>query len=208
MSREPHDVLVVGAGITGLTAAYELQRRGLRVRVLEASSRAGGLIHTEHAGGFTIEAGPDSLLTSKPAAVDLARELGLEPELQRVRPPGGAFVLRGRTLYPLPRPSLLGIPLTWRALAGYTLLPPAARARLALERFIPARRDPGDESIGSFFRRRFGAATVDLIAQPLLVCIDAGDIETLSMQALFPRLIETERTHGSIMRAPAAAPPP
>jgi oxygen-dependent protoporphyrinogen oxidase len=208
MSHEPSvDVLVIGAGITGLTAAYALQRRGLRVRLVEASPRAGGLIRTEHIDGFTIEAGPDSVLTAKPAAVDLARELCLEAEIQSVRPPGVAFVLRGRTLYPLPRPSLLGIPKTWRALAGYTLLPPAARARLALEPLIPARRDPGDESIGSFFRRRFGAAAVDLIAQPLLGGIHAGDIETLSMQSLFPRLVAAERAHGSIMRAPAPAPP-
>ena len=201
------DVLVIGAGITGLTAACELQRRGLQVRLVEASPRAGGLIRTERIDGFTIEAGPDSVLTSKPAAVELARELGLEPDLQPVRPPGGAFVLRGRTLYPLPRPSLLGIPQTWRGLAGYALLPAAARARLALEPLVPARRSLDDESIGSFFRRRFGAATVDLIAQPLLGGIHAGDIETLSMQSLFPRLVATEREHGSIMRAPSAPPP-
>jgi oxygen-dependent protoporphyrinogen oxidase len=163
---------------------------------------------TERTDGFTIEAGPDSILTSKPAALDLARELGLESAIQTVRPPGGAFVLRGHALHALPRPSLLGIPQTWLGLAGYSLLSPAARARLALEPFIPARRDRTDESIGSFFRRRFGAATVDLIAQPLLGGIHAGDIETLSMQSLFPRLVETERAHGSILRAkpgPAAA---
>src|SRR6185503_10959727 len=167
-----------------------------RPLVLERAARAGGLILTDRADGFTIEGGPDSLLTAKPAARDLARELGLEDRIQTVRPPGGAFVLRGRTLYRLPRPSLLGIPQTWRGLAGYTLLSPAARARLAMERWIPARQDGSDESIGSFFRRRFGAASVDLIAQPLLGGIHAGDIETLSMQSLFPRLLETERAHG------------
>lgn len=208
MAQSPKpDVLVVGAGITGLTAAYELRRRGLQTRVLEASPRAGGLIRTERVDGFTIEAGPDSVLTSKPAALELARELGLEPQIQAVRPPGGAFVLRGQTLYPLPRPSLLGIPQTWRALAGYALLPPAARARLALEPLVPARRSTEDESIGTFFRRRFGAATVDLVAQPLLGGIHAGDIDTLSMQSLFPRLVAAERAHGSIMRAPATPPP-
>jgi protoporphyrinogen/coproporphyrinogen III oxidase len=197
------DVLVIGGGVTGLAAAYELTRRGCRPLVLESSPRAGGLIRTDHADGFTIEAGPDSLLTTKPAALELVRELGLESEIQTVRPPGGAFVLRGRTLYALPRPSRLGIPQSWAALARYSLLPPAARVRLALEPLIPARRDREDESIGSFFRRRFGAASVDLIAQPLLGGIHAGDIETLSMQSLFPRLLEIERTHGSVLRAPA-----
>jgi oxygen-dependent protoporphyrinogen oxidase len=200
------DVLVIGGGITGLAAAYEVARRGLRPVVLEAGPRAGGLILTDHAGGFTIEAGPDSVLTTKPAALDLAREIGLEPEIQTVRPPGGAFVLRGRTLYPLPRPLLLGIPQSWRALARYSLLSPAARARLAIEPLIPARRVLADESVGSFFRRRFGRAAVDLIAQPLLGGIHAGDIETLSMQSLFPRLLDIERTHGRVFGAPTSPP--
>jgi protoporphyrinogen/coproporphyrinogen III oxidase len=209
MAQSPKpDVLVIGGGITGLTAAYELQRRGCRPLVLEAAPRAGGLIQTERADGFTIEAGPESVLASKPAALDLARELGLDASIQTVRPPGGAFVLRGLTLYPLPKPSVLGIPTTWAGLAGYSLLSPAARARVALEPLVPAR--PGDhgeddESIGSFFRRRFGAASVDLIAQPLLGGIHAGDIETLSMQSLFPRLLDLERRHGSILRAPIDA---
>src|SRR6185436_9231614 len=103
-----------------------------------------------------------------------------------------------------PRPSLLGIPQTWRALAGYSLLSPAARLRLAMEPLIPARRIGEDESIGSFFRRRFGAASVDLIAQPLLGGIHAGDIDTLSMRSLFPRLLDAERAHGSIRRSPVA----
>jgi len=201
-----YDVIVIGAGITGLTAGYELTRRGCRPLLLEAAPRAGGLIQTDRADGFTIEAGPDSVLASKPAALDLARELGLGASIQTVRPPGGAFVLRGLTLYPLPKPSVLGIPTTWAGLAGYTLLSPAARARIALEPLIPARRGDDDESIGSFFRRRFGAASVDLIAQPLLGGIHAGDIEALSMQSLFPRLLDLERQYGSILRAPIDSP--
>jgi protoporphyrinogen/coproporphyrinogen III oxidase len=205
MSHESScDVLIIGAGITGLTAAYEIARRGLRPLLLEASPRSGGLIRTDRSDGFTIEAGPDSVLTTKPAAIELARALGLEADIQTVRPPGGAFVLRGNTLHPLPRPSVLGIPQGWTGLARYTLLPPAARARLALEPLVPARRDLEDESIGSFFRRRFGGASVDLIAQPLLGGIHAGDIETLSMRSLFPKLLVHERTHGSIFRAPVA----
>src|SRR5690242_7167605 len=124
------DVVVVGAGITGVTAAYELTKRGRRVTVLEASSRAGGLIRTEQRDGFTIEAGPDSLLAAKPSGVELVRELGLGSELLSVKTPG-AFVLRGHELHRLPSPSLLGLPLTSAALVTYDLLPWAARLRLA-----------------------------------------------------------------------------
>jgi protoporphyrinogen/coproporphyrinogen III oxidase len=191
-------VLIIGAGITGLTAAYEVARRGGRPIVYEASSRAGGLIRTEQVEGFTIEAGPDSVLGSKPAGVELIRELGLESDLLSVRPPGGAFVLRGRTLHALPQPSFLGIPLTPEALARYDLLPEPARARMALESTIPSAGGDGDESVAAFFRRRFGPETVDLIAQPLLGGIHAGDIEQLSMRSLFPRLLDLERVHGSV----------
>jgi oxygen-dependent protoporphyrinogen oxidase len=198
-------VLIIGGGITGLTAAYEVARRGGRPIVYEAAARTGGLIYTERADGFTIEAGPDSVLASKPAALDLVRRLGLESEVQGVRPPGGAFVLRDGALYRLPQPSFLGIPLSKPALDAYDLLPPAARQRMAAEPDVPRRTSGGDESVGAFFRRRFGPDTVDLIAQPLLGGIHAGDIERLSMRSLFPRLLDLEREHGSVMRAPIAA---
>jgi protoporphyrinogen/coproporphyrinogen III oxidase len=196
-------VVVIGGGITGLTAAYDLQRRGVRPIVLEASTRAGGLICTDRSDGFTIEAGADSMLAQKPAGIELCKELGLAEQFQHVRPPGGAFVLRGRHLYALPRPSLLGIPSTWSGLAKYDLLPAPARLRMALEPFVSAHRreKAEDESVASFFRRRFGTATVDLIAQPLLGGIHAGNIEDLSMRALFPRLLAAERVHGSVLRA-------
>jgi oxygen-dependent protoporphyrinogen oxidase len=190
-------VSILGAGITGLTAAYELHKRGLTPIILEAGPRPGGLILTERVGGFTIEAGPDSVLATKPAALDLARELGLADRILRVRTPG-AFVLRGRQLYRLPSPSRLGLPLSWRALFAYDLLPWGARLRLA-RNFLdargesaPAPGDGSDVSVAEFFRTRFGPGTVDLIAQPLLGGIHAGDIEQLSMASLFPRLLAGE----------------
>jgi oxygen-dependent protoporphyrinogen oxidase len=199
------DLVVVGAGITGLTAAFEAQKRGLSVAVLEASNRPGGLIHTDETNGFTIEAGPDSLLAQKRAGVELCRDLGLLDHLQTVTPPRSAYVLKGRTLHRLPAPSLLGLPVGWRALVRYDLLSPSERLRLALERWIPPRRGEGDESVAAFFRRRFGRATVDLIAQPLLGGIHSGDINQLSMHRLFPRLVEMERQRGHVLelRTPA-----
>jgi oxygen-dependent protoporphyrinogen oxidase len=199
-------IIIIGAGITGLAAAYELSARGVPFQVLEASPRAGGLIRTEHVDGFTVEAGPDSILAQKPAAIELCEALGLGPRLISTTPPRTAFVLKQGRLHPLPSPSILGIPTTWRGIAGYDLLSPMARLRLALEPVIPRRPQrkrltQDDESVGAFFRRRFGTATVDLIAEPLLGGIHAGDIDSLSLASLFPRLLEAEKRRGSVVRA-------
>jgi oxygen-dependent protoporphyrinogen oxidase len=196
-------IAVVGAGITGLAAAFELHQRGVPFVLLEASNRLGGLIRTEHADGFTIEAGPDSILAQKSAALELVDALGLTPRLISTSPPRTAFVLKHGRLHQLPSPSVLGIPLTTIGALTYDLLPIAARVRLLAEPWIsrPTTGDaPSDESVASFFRRRFGAATVDLVAEPLLGGIHAGDIDALSIASLFPRFVEAE-SRGSVLRA-------
>lgn len=193
-------IAIVGAGITGLAAAYELASRGVRFRVFEASTRAGGLIFTERIDGFTIEAGPDSVLAQKPAALALCDELGLTPRLISTSPPRTAYVLKRGRLHALPSPSVLGLPLSATAIARYDLLSPVARLRLAAEPMIP-RRAPADESVAGFFRRRFGRATVGLVAEPLLGGIHAGDVEALSIRSLFPRLVDAEQQHRSVLRS-------
>src|SRR5918993_1113922 len=193
-------IAIVGGGISGLAAAYELSIRGLPFTLFEASTRLGGLVRTEHLAGFIIEAGADSMLAQKRAALDLCAELGLQSRLISPQDPKTAFVLHRGVLHPLPSPSMLGIPATWTGLATYSLLPPLARARIALEPVVPPRRDQGDESIASFFRRRFGAASVDHVAQPLLGGIHAGSIDRLSLQALFPRLAEAEQSAPRVLR--------
>jgi len=192
-------IIIIGGGITGLSAAYELRCRQRPFVLLEASPRAGGLIFTERLDGFTLDAGPDSILAQKPAAMRLCEELGLTPRLLSTTPPRTAFVLKDGRLYPLPSPSVLGIPTSVSAIAHYDLLTWLARARIALEPLIP-RRSPADESVASFFRRRFGSTTVNLIAQPLLGGIHAGDVERLSMRSLFPRLVDAERKPGGVLR--------
>ena len=84
---------------------------------------------------------------------------------------------------------------------------------MGAELFVPRRRDDGDESIGAFIGRRFGHEAVTYLAEPLLAGIHAGDVDRLSIRALFPRFVETERRHGSLLRAfrrqrPAAPPSP
>src|SRR5712691_9932803 len=104
------DAIIVGGGIAGLAAAYELNRLGVSFVVLERTSRPGGVILSETVDGFTIDAGPDSLLIQKPDGITLCQELGLGDRLVSTLPPRLAFIQRGGKLYPLPAASVLGIP--------------------------------------------------------------------------------------------------
>jgi protoporphyrinogen/coproporphyrinogen III oxidase len=196
------DVVIVGGGIAGLATAYELHRRGVSVRVLEGAGRPGGVILSEHVNGFTFDAGPDALLIQKPAAITLCRELGLGERLFPTSEPRAAFILRGRTLHPLPESSVLGIPRNVSALAATRLFSLAGKIRMGAELFVAPRTDGvADESIASFIGRRFGSEAVTYLAEPLLAGIHAGDVDRLSMRALFPRFLEAERKHGSVLRA-------
>jgi len=204
-------VAVVGGGISGLSAAYELHRRQVPFVLLEKSRRLGGVIRTERGGGFTIDAGPDSLVTQKPAAIALCRELGIDDRLIPTRTPRTAYVVRDGVLHPLPSGSVFGIPTRIGPLAAQRLLTWRGRLRLGREVLTSRSRnasekesregDSRDESIGAFFRRRFGVEATDYLAEPLLAGIHSGDVERLSMQALFPQFVEAERVHGSVIRA-------
>jgi oxygen-dependent protoporphyrinogen oxidase len=202
------DAVVIGAGIAGLAAAWELQQRGVRPLVIEQQSRAGGVILTEKINGFVIDAGPDSLLVHKPAAVDLCHELGIADRLFPTLPPRTAFVVRDGALVPLPEASFLGLPTSIRPFVQARLFSWPGKARMAAELILPARREESDESIGSFMRRRFGAEAVEYLAEPLLAGIHAGEVEQLSVHALFPRLVDAERTRGSVLRSLFATRPP
>ena len=195
------DVVVIGAGIAGLAATYELHRRGVNVLLLEATDRLGGVIRTDRFDGWVIDGGPDALLTQKRAAIALCGELGLTDRLVSTLTPRTAYVLRGGRLHPIVEGSFLGFPVRAKALAGSPLFSLAGKLRMACEVVIPRSDHDEDESIASFVRRRFGQEAVDYLAEPLLAGIHAGDVERLSIRALFPRLVDAEQQSGSIIRA-------
>jgi oxygen-dependent protoporphyrinogen oxidase len=200
------DVIIIGAGIAGLSAAFELLGRDRRFVVLERASRAGGVILSEEIDGFTIDAGPDSLLVQKADGIRLCEELGLGAELVPTRPPRLAYIQRGGTLHPLPASSVLGIPTRIRPFVSTGLFSWRGKLRMAAELGVPARRDEADESIGAFMTRRFGIEATTYLAEPLLAGIHAGDVDRLSIRSLFPRFVEAERTYGSLLRAFRAQP--
>lgn len=201
-------VAIVGAGISGLAAAYELTRRGLSVRVLEASPRIGGVIRTDMFDGWVVDGGPDSLIVQKPGAMALCQDLGIADRLVRTLEPRAAYILRGGRLHRLAEGSFLGFPITLGALVRSPLFSVPGKLRMACEVLMPGRQTDDDESIAAFVRRRFGREAVDYLAEPLLAGIHAGDVERLSIQALFPRLVAAERTTGSVIRALRRAPAP
>ncbi|HXH04973.1 MAG TPA: protoporphyrinogen oxidase [Vicinamibacterales bacterium] len=204
--RRPPAVIVVGGGISGLAAAFELARRGVPMRLLESGPRWGGLVRTERTGRLTLDPGADGFTITKPGALELCRDLGIDSRLIAPQPPPGAFVLRGGRLYPLPRGGVFGLPsVPWRLLRA-RLFTWSGRVRMAVEPWV-APGDPGeDESIASFMTRRFGREAAEYLADPLLAGIHAGDVDRLSVRALFPALVDAERTHGSVLRGLARIP--
>ncbi|HUG14665.1 MAG TPA: protoporphyrinogen oxidase [Thermomicrobiales bacterium] len=196
----PH-VAVVGGGIAGLTAAHTLRELGADVTLFEASDRLGGKIHTERVGELLIDSGPDSFLSSKPAALQLVERLGLLDSVVDTLPDGGGtFILRDGRLLPLPEGLTLLVPADFTQIARSPLLSPIGKARMALDLLIPPRYDDADESISSFVRRRVGNQAFERMAEPLLSGIYAGDADALSLLSTFPRLRDIEREHRGVIR--------
>lgn len=187
--------------MAGLAAAYELTRRRVEFTLLEAGDRVGGVVLSEQVDGYTIDAGPDALLVQKPDGVRLCEELGLGGRLIPTRLPRLAYIQRAGRLHPLPAASVLGIPTRLGPLVRTGLFSVLGKLRMAAEWFVPPSAAGSDESIARFMARRFGREAVTYLAEPLLAGIHAGDVERLSVGALFPRLTEAEREYGSLLRA-------
>ncbi|HKT79517.1 MAG TPA: protoporphyrinogen oxidase [Vicinamibacterales bacterium] len=196
----PH-VLIVGGGIAGLAAAYELRKRSIPFTLFEAGPRLGGVILSEQVDGYVIDGGPDSLIVQKPEGIALCRELGLGDRLIPTSPPRLSYILRRGTLYALPAASVLGIPTRVGPFVRTNLFSWPGKLRMGSEVFSRPRHETDDESIGAFMRRHFGREATEYLAEPLLAGIHAGDVDRLSIGSLFPRFVEAERRHGSLLRA-------
>ncbi len=205
---EHADLIVVGAGISGLAAAWEGQRQGARVVVLDAAADPGGKLQTSPFAGIALDESADAFLARVPDAVELCAELGITSEL--VTPAtGAAYVFHDGDLRRLPPDQLLGVPTDLDALAASGILSAEGVARARNDLVAADDRPAGgaDESVGDLVRRRLGDEVLDRLVGPLVGSIYAGDCDHLSLQVSAAQLAsarDRDPDDPSLVRAAAA----
>lgn len=190
-------VTVIGGGIAGLAAAYELKCNGVEAVVLEAGDRVGGSIDESSVGGLTVDSGPDGFVARDPAAADLCRRIGLGAEL--VTPASsGAYVFGDTELLRFPDRSVLGVPWTADALEGTGIVSEAGAATLRRGLARDAEPLAGDATVGEVLRPRVGDEVFERLVDPLLGGINAGSADRMSIEACAPPLHEAARRGGPL----------
>lgn len=184
-------VAILGGGIAGLTAAYQLQAGIANVTVFEQAGQPGGMIRSERARGYLLEHGPNTLRRATPLMNALISRLDLEDARVPAQPAAkNRYVVRGGTLHVLPTslPAFLSTHLlSWRA-----------RLRLLCEPFVRCPPTGTEETVAQFAHRRLGREVLDYGLNPFVAGVFAGDPERLSLRHAFPRLHALEQEHGSL----------
>jgi oxygen-dependent protoporphyrinogen oxidase len=186
-------VAIVGAGITGLTAAFCLKRKGVPVTLYEADDRVGGAIQSIRANGYLAEFGPNTILETSPKVTQLVVDAGLAARRLDPDPRASArYVVRYQRPIAMP-----GSPFGFFTTKLFT-----GRAKLALlrEPFVRPRRDGKEESVAEFVLRRLGQEFLDHAIDALVAGIYAGDPYKLSVPQAFPKLGQLEARYGSLIK--------
>lgn len=186
-------VAILGAGITGLTAAFYLKRAGIPVVVYECSNRAGGAIQSTREDGYLAESGPNTILETSPRIAQLIRDAGLESRrMGASSAPETRYLVRYGRAIALPE-SPLGFLRT-------DLFSWKAKLALLREPFLPKRRDGVEESVADFVTRRLGREYLDQAIDAMVGGVYAGDPSRLSVAQAFPKLAELEQKYGSLIK--------
>ena len=205
MSEQRKRIVIVGGGITGLSAAFYLQKEvqeshlPIDIVLLEASNRLGGKIETVRRDGFIIERGPDSFLIRKKSMGQLAEDVGVADQLVK-NATGQAYIWSDEQLHPIPAGSVMGIPTAFKPFMASALFSFRGKLRAAGDFILPRSKVQGDQSLGSFFKRRLGTEVVENLIEPLLSGVYAGDIDQMSLQATYPQFAAVERNHRSLIQ--------
>ena len=204
-------VVIIGGGITGLAAGHRILEHArasgkqVDLKLLEAGSRTGGIVQTREREGFLLESGPDSFISEKPAALELAKRLGLESRLIETNEHHRrSFIVRQGRLLPVPEGFHLLAPSRLWPFVKSDIFSWSGKARMALDLLLPRRELNGsntDESLAQFVRRRLGTEALERMAQPMVGGIYTADPEQLSLRATMPRFLEMERDHRSLICA-------
>ena len=189
-------VLIIGAGISGLTAAFRLKRLGIRSVVLEASARPGGVVATTRRNGFLFETGPQ--FPRFPAPLwQLVRELNLEDEFVAGNSKAKRYILRQGSLHPAP---FSPMDLVRTRLVGL-----ASKLRILADPFGYSQPPDQEESLAEFVERKFDDEILHNLVDPFISTIFLGDARRMGMESAFPALVEWERRKGSLLRGALAA---
>ncbi len=197
-------IAVIGGGIAGVTAAWELTRAGADFTLFEASRRLGGIVETVREQGFTIECGPDAWVTEKPWAEILCADLALSHDVTTSNDATRkTYILREGALMAMPDGMRMMVPADLAALDASPLFSDAAKRAFHEEmdraEELRASAPPHDESVAAFVRRHFGDEVLDTVGRPLLSGVFGGDVETLSARAVMAPFVAMERAFGSLV---------
>jgi oxygen-dependent protoporphyrinogen oxidase len=200
-------IVVIGGGMTGLSAAFwtvqEARQRGeeVEVTVIEQAEGFGGKVRTVVRDGFVMEQGPDSFLGRKWPMLELVQALGFEDQLVPTNPAAKkTYIIHKGKAHLMPQGLMLGVPTEVGPFVRTGLISLVGKMRAGFDLVIPRRAaSQGDESLGSFLRRRLGDQVMERIAEPLLAGIYAGDCDKLSLRATFPQFEAIERKYRSLI---------
>ncbi|MEV5051934.1 protoporphyrinogen oxidase [Arthrobacter sp. LAR12-1-1.1] len=197
--------VVIGGGISGLLAAREFARAGVRTTVLEAGEAWGGCVGSHTVAGLTLDSGAESFATRTAAVADLAAELGLAGEI--VAPnPGGAWVQLPEGPRELPKTGVLGIPASPWDPEVRRSLGLLGSLRASIDAVLPASLGTGAAatSVSALVRRRMGSRVLDRLVAPVVGGVHSADPSVLDVDMVAPGLRAGIRQHGSLAAAVAA----
>ncbi|MFQ5458474.1 MAG: protoporphyrinogen oxidase, partial [Myxococcota bacterium] len=195
---------VVGGGASGLSCGFRLKQAGRSVAVLERAARPGGCVKTLRRDGWTFELGPSTITDATGAIARLCAAAGIGERLREARPEAERRYIYKASPGPGGAGRLLPLPASPPAFFRSPILPPLARLRLLREPFIKPRRDPAEESVADFVRRRLGQPWLDYLVGPFVSGVYAGDPEKLSLRWAVRVIYGLEQEHGSLIRGAIA----